>query len=628
MDKIKQEIEKIERTLELDLPAPLRANIEQRLSKLKEKLGDEPAPKKTVKMATTTKAYNELAEYMVDNELSLHDNTQLNYATQNISQPSQLRLKKLIHDLGMNIVFIELKKVIAKKADKKQSQSKPTKKTKEELLAEDVNEYLSKNDLKNVAFKVSKVSNKSYQIEPHSYKGNGLDGMIINLENGIYEVAENQAGAKQDEMWIYGEYKSLSRALTSILKGNSELGRTPVKFWDNDTKVKGAKPWKDHPTQKKSSASMKDKIMHSKGGTRYVERVGVIEAGTPKFIIGDKVTLLEDVSAQDILDNKKRYVKVKNDRTGKTHEIYMANLSRKKPSLPVPKKTTQKKSKSPAKKKALVGVIRYADGTYRVTLDKQQGKLPHTYRDVFTDLKKAKAYAKKITMIHKGEFIGVDTTAWDISQKAKKPAPKKKSTVAQKKASVKKEITVTKKNIVDFIKKHKSLSPAKFEDKMSEFLTKEVYGRLKDSTINNLVALPSGNKSLTRSEMLSYIQTRLSGRGQSSEYSAKSFKDEMIKMLERDSVPAKKRSSVSQKKASVKKKSTPKKQAPKRSSKDDKIKSIKKRFPEQTKGRSNRSISQDLKTKAKPAGRRVSEDGNVYYEYRPSKSDSDRRSKI
>ena len=56
-----------------------------------------------------------------------------------------------------------------------------------------------------------------------------FDGMRIMIWNdGGIEVAEYQAGKKEDELWIYKETKSLKVALKDLIKGNK---RKPIKVW-------------------------------------------------------------------------------------------------------------------------------------------------------------------------------------------------------------------------------------------------------------------------------------------------------------------------------------------------------------------------------------------------------------
>lgn len=80
---------------------------------------------------------------------------------------------------------------------------------------------------------------KAKGIKPESLHGMQI---IFDKPTGTYEVSEYQAGPKQDELWIYLETKFLPVALKNMLKGNAEYSkRTPIKKWDNDQSVKGAK---------------------------------------------------------------------------------------------------------------------------------------------------------------------------------------------------------------------------------------------------------------------------------------------------------------------------------------------------------------------------------------------------
>lgn len=54
-------------------------------------------------------------------------------------------------------------------------------------------------------------------------KAGQLDGMQIWYfgKEGVYEVSEQQAGKKQNELWIYETTTSLKIALKGLLKGNN-----------------------------------------------------------------------------------------------------------------------------------------------------------------------------------------------------------------------------------------------------------------------------------------------------------------------------------------------------------------------------------------------------------------------
>jgi hypothetical protein len=85
---------------------------------------------------------------------------------------------------------------------------------------------------KGISFKVNNLTHKeriTITIEPYNYKGDSLDGMQILFEKGIYEVAEYQAGPKQNELHIFLETKSFKVALKNMLKGNK---RKPIKIWN------------------------------------------------------------------------------------------------------------------------------------------------------------------------------------------------------------------------------------------------------------------------------------------------------------------------------------------------------------------------------------------------------------
>jgi len=88
-----------------------------------------------------------------------------------------------------------------------------------------------------------------YIIEPSTtlplnskLKKDSLDGMQIVYEEKtkVYEVSEYMAGPNEDELYIYGEYYSLIPALKSLIKGNSNSGRKPIKKYARGGKLTSA----------------------------------------------------------------------------------------------------------------------------------------------------------------------------------------------------------------------------------------------------------------------------------------------------------------------------------------------------------------------------------------------------
>ncbi len=81
--------------------------------------------------------------------------------------------------------------------------------------------------------KVTKDSD-GIRIEPNTQKvgkrrKDFFDGLVImKWDNGVYEVAEHNAGKNNDELWVYKETKSLNIALKCLLQGNKQK---PIKRW-------------------------------------------------------------------------------------------------------------------------------------------------------------------------------------------------------------------------------------------------------------------------------------------------------------------------------------------------------------------------------------------------------------
>jgi hypothetical protein len=56
-------------------------------------------------------------------------------------------------------------------------------------------------------------------------------GMALNYypKEKMYEVVEEMAGEKQNELWVYLETENLEEACNCLLLGNN---RTPIKIWN------------------------------------------------------------------------------------------------------------------------------------------------------------------------------------------------------------------------------------------------------------------------------------------------------------------------------------------------------------------------------------------------------------
>lgn len=73
-------------------------------------------------------------------------------------------------------------------------------------------------------------------------KKGSLYGMqiIYDIKSNVYEVSEYMAGPNENELFIFGEYKSLIPALKSLIKGNSSTGRKPIKKYAKGGGVKSS----------------------------------------------------------------------------------------------------------------------------------------------------------------------------------------------------------------------------------------------------------------------------------------------------------------------------------------------------------------------------------------------------
>lgn len=129
---------------------------------------------------------------------------------------------------------------------------------------------------------VSDLSNNkdlsTFMIEPKGYKGDKYDGMQILFENGSYEVAEYQAGKNEDEIHIFGNFKSLALALRNFMKGNK---RKPIEVVGGKSETKKPTPKKEVKAPKDS---WKDKLAMLKGKKGYNGKI----ANEKKAVAGTK----------------------------------------------------------------------------------------------------------------------------------------------------------------------------------------------------------------------------------------------------------------------------------------------------------------------------------------------------
>jgi hypothetical protein len=89
-------------------------------------------------------------------------------------------------------------------------------------------------------------------------KKGSLDGMqiIYDVKSKVYEVSEYMAGPNEDELFIYGEYKSLIPALKSLIKGNSSTGRKPIKKYEKGGKMSKGGSVSDYTNQSDLKSSL------------------------------------------------------------------------------------------------------------------------------------------------------------------------------------------------------------------------------------------------------------------------------------------------------------------------------------------------------------------------------------
>jgi hypothetical protein len=106
-------------------------------------------------------------------------------------------------------------------------------------VREKVNNFL--NPLGYSARVEKSIGDVLYIIEPDTRKvgknrSDFFDGMqILGMDNGSFEVSEYQAGANENELYIYKETKSLILALKDLIKGNK---RKPIKKYAKGGQVK------------------------------------------------------------------------------------------------------------------------------------------------------------------------------------------------------------------------------------------------------------------------------------------------------------------------------------------------------------------------------------------------------
>ncbi|OOV27762.1 hypothetical protein BXU11_09950 [Flavobacterium sp. LM5] len=194
-----------------------------------------------------------------DNRFLMKASSQAQKAADFILQPDAngdfLFVKELLNKNG------EVKKTVTKHASKaptpkkasvipakKSTQSKVKKTVKKPTSKIDTNAIASLRDIGNgflmmhkIELKVTEYKESNEVIfEPRSFGKIKLDGLLINYntKTKIFEVAELQAGKKEDQIWVYLETKQFVMALKELIKGNN---RKPKKIIDMSVKPKTTK---------------------------------------------------------------------------------------------------------------------------------------------------------------------------------------------------------------------------------------------------------------------------------------------------------------------------------------------------------------------------------------------------
>ena len=194
-----------------------------------------------------------------DNRFLMKASGQAQKAADFILQPDDkgdfLFVKELLNKNG------EVKKTVTKRVSKapisKKAKSIPAKKSTQSKVKKtvtkptpkiDTSAIASLRDIGNGFLMMHKIELKTTEykesnevvFEPRSFGKIKVDGLLINYntKTKIFEVAEMQAGKKEDQIWVYLETKQFVMALKELIKGNN---RKPKKIIDMSVKPKPTK---------------------------------------------------------------------------------------------------------------------------------------------------------------------------------------------------------------------------------------------------------------------------------------------------------------------------------------------------------------------------------------------------
>jgi uncharacterized repeat protein (TIGR03833 family) len=486
--------------------------------------------------------------------------------------------------------------------------------------------------------KTGKVEEVYYDKSSAKYGGSGY---IYSVNGTSKEIGEANISHKGSLKWLkevtliaLDKDVMIDRKLEDKMHDSLKWSiQTPTEFANQH--FKSSKPT---PNPKKAPAKKKSTIAQKKASVIIEKPIGIIkeDLGKPaeinKFIEyvsgfygkqgiyakdfngGFTKTQIEKAVSKYISDPKTNWGDGDSVDRELMRDRYLIPLFHKKPTKKKKSTIAQKKASVKAKATTLY-LIKYdgASGTNLQFITEASSpadakKKFYSYMGV-TD--KIKSDPIKVASSYVKNVKKIDGKYWRVSDyskpvKAKAPAPKKKSTIAQKKASV------------------KAKSPAKNNQISRSELSKGLSVKVEPRSSRGSIVAGTISDILTKSETHPYgilvrLKNGIEGRVK-----------EIAKV--KAPAPAKKKSTIAQKKASVKAKAPAKKkaQAKKKSSAKEKIEALRKnpKYKEMLKGRTDKEISSDLKRKALPEGKRISKDGNVYYERRPEKSDKDGRRQI
>ena len=491
-----------------------------------------------------------------------------------VEEVEDSELKKHIDSLSLSKFVDDASYILSADYDKIEGRAS-SKEGRDKITVELINKIEKSDDyeksvyLKEIGFKSKPTETKDSEIKVGQvYKINPKSKSIDNA-GGLITITEIDGG---------------NVTISYTEKGESKIDFISESMFNNLIK-EGEYILSDGKKEKES-----EKIMFGKNTVHYVRRITL---NNKNVEIGDKVILLEDVTDKDMLNNK-RDVKIKISKSNKQILFPLSNLSREEV------KKTIKKSDSVLKKTSTRMPVAKVDEIREKVISFLN---PLGYSATVDDLKSEILIEPSTTKVGKNrkDFFDGMQINYDVKEGkyevSEYQAGKNKDELHIYKVTP--SLTIALKDLIKGNKRKPiKVWGGKEEDKKS---IKKADSVLKKTSTR----MPRVDK---QKEKILGIEYTVGTKGHKDALARLKYVEDLNKS-EISRVDKKETSSWKEKLASLKNKKG--------------YKGNIKKLTKPVAGTKSRNIKRDLQKKALPMGKRISKDGNVYYENRANRSDVD-----